>query len=136
MSSQYTFVKVFSTITDSSIWCEDSDTRVIWVTMLAMADQYGCIHAAITGLAKRAAVPVEKTEEALSKFLSPDPYSRDEEHEGRRIEVIKGGWRLLNYGKYRAKIDADARRKYKARKQKEYREKKRGQESGQNVDKC
>ncbi len=73
------FTKLFSSITDSSIWSESSDTKVIWVTMLAMCDQFGRVNAAIPGLAKRAGVSIEATETALNKFLSPDPYSRTKE---------------------------------------------------------
>jgi hypothetical protein len=78
--------------------------------MLSMADQLGRIHAAIPGLAHRARVSLKATEEALELFLQPDPYSRSKEHDGRRIEVIDGGWRLLNYSIYREQKDEDARR--------------------------
>lgn len=95
------FTKLFAGITDSSIWSEDSDTKVVWVTMLAMCDQFGRVNAAIPGLSKRAGVSIEGTQKALNKFLAPDPFSRTKEHEGRRIEDIEGGWRLLNYEIYR-----------------------------------
>lgn len=97
------FVKLSGAIITSSVWSEDSDTRVVWVTMLAAAGADGVVQAALPGLARLANVSIEKTEAALRKFLSPDPYSRSTEHEGRRIEVVPGGWRLLNYGPYRSK---------------------------------
>lgn len=117
------FTKLFSSITDSSIWSEDSDTRVVWVTMLAMADQFGRVHAAIPGLAKRAMVSVQKTEEAIQKFLLPDPYSRTKDHEGRRIEVIGGGWRLLNHEMYRNLRSEDDRKEQNRLAQQRRREK-------------
>ena len=95
------FTKLFSSITDSTIWCESTSVRIVWITMLAMADRDGNIAASIPGLATRARVTVPECEEALTKFLSPDKYSRTPDHEGRRIEVIHGGWRLLNYNYYR-----------------------------------
>ena len=104
------FTKLFQSILDSTIWLEDSDTRVVWVTMLAMADRHGFVAAAVPGLARRAGVSLVATESALSKFLSPDPYSRSKEHDGRRIEEGDGGWYLLNYSKYREKFDEDERR--------------------------
>lgn len=119
--TDYTFTKLFSTITDSSIWCEDSDTRVVWVTMLAMADSGGRVLAAIPGLAKRAAVSIEATKKALGKFLAPDEYSRDKEHDGRRIREIDGGWLLLNYGKYREARNDDERKAYMREYMKQYR---------------
>ena len=118
-----TFTKLFSSITESTIWCEDSDIRVVWITMLAMCDKNGRVWASIPGLAKRAAVSLEKTEQALQKFLSPDPYSRTTDFEGRRIKAIDGGWQLLNHAKYRAIRDDEERRAYKTAKQREYRAK-------------
>lgn len=95
------FVKLFGAIVTSSVWCEDSDTRVVWVTLLATANHQGIVQAAVPGLARLANVPLDKTEAALTKFLSPDPYSRSKDHDGRRLEVVAGGWRILNYEPYR-----------------------------------
>jgi hypothetical protein len=67
-------------------------------------------------------LPVEIVEKALNKFLAPDKYSRTPDFEGRRIEKIEGGWRLLNHGKYREKMsDAERKERDRLRKQ-EYRE--------------
>lgn len=101
------FTKLFNTIVSSTIWREDSDTRVVWVTMLAMADRDGHVEASIPGLAHLAAVGVEQTRAAITKFSSPDPDSRSTEHEGRRIEAIDGGWLILNYLKYRERMSPD-----------------------------
>jgi hypothetical protein len=118
------FTKLFSSIVASSIWCEDDRTRIVWVTMLALADRRGIVEAAVPGLANAARVTVDDCRAALAKFESPDPDSRSTAHEGRRIEKIEGGWRLLNYEFYRHKLSADERREYKAAKQAEYRAKK------------
>ncbi len=103
-----TFTKLFSSITESTIWTENSETRLVWITMLAMADSRGRVWASIPGLANRARVTIEHVESALEKFLGPDKYSRTPDNEGRRIEVIDGGWRLLNHAKYRAIRDDEA----------------------------
>jgi hypothetical protein len=107
-----TFTKLFSSLTDSTIWAADDQTRLVWITMLAMADQHGYVGASIPGLAARARVPVEAVEVALNTFLAPDKYSRSQEFEGRRIEVADRGWTLLNYGRFRDTRDEEARRKY------------------------
>jgi len=49
---------------------------------------------------------VKEMRAALKKLSSPDPDSRTPEFEGRRIEAIEGGWRILNYEKYRQKAMA------------------------------
>ena len=110
---QPTYTKLFSSITDSTIWCESADTRVVWITMLAMCDRFGRVAASIPGLAKRSQVTLKNTEIALELFLSPDKYSRTKDHEGRRIEEIPGGWRLLNHSMYRDLRDEEDRKAYK-----------------------
>jgi hypothetical protein len=44
--------------------------------------------------------------------LAPDPDSRTKTDKGRRIEEIDGGWRLINYVKYRELQDDEERREY------------------------
>lgn len=110
-----TFTKLFSSITASTIWAEPDHTRLVWITMLAMADQHGRVWASIPGLANMARVTLEKCEDALRALQSPDKYSRTKEHEGRRIEEIDGGWRLLNHAKYRAIRDEESIKESKRR---------------------
>ncbi len=110
-----TFTKLFTSITESTIWTEPDHTRLVWITMLAMADHAGRVWGSIPGLANRARVPVEKCEEALHCLKSPDKYSRTKDHEGRRIEEIDGGWRLLNHAKYRAIRDEESIKESKRR---------------------
>jgi hypothetical protein len=107
-----TFTKLFGSITGSSVWLEDDRTRIVWITMLAMADRDGYVGASVGGLAHIARVPREAVELALAKFLAPDADSRNPAHEGRRIELAPRGWRLLNHGQYRDQRDSEARREY------------------------
>lgn len=106
------FTKLFSSITESTVWCEPLATRVCWIAMLAMADRHGRVWASVPGLANRARISIDEAKTALERFQTPDPYSRTPDYEGRRIEVIDGGWRLLNYAKYRALRDEEERREY------------------------
>lgn len=107
MAINYTILK--SSIVNSSIWNEDSDTRVVWITMLALRNKDGEIFASVGGLAHQARVSRENTERALEKFKLPesDSSSRDD---GRRIEEIVGGWRLLNH----ERIKSEAQKANKA----------------------
>jgi hypothetical protein len=117
------FTKLFSSILDSTIWSESAEVKVLWVTMLAMSDRNGEIHSSVPGLARRAGITLKETEDGLATFLKPDRYSRTPDHKGRRIEVIDGGWALLNHAKYRALLSAEERREYNRRKQAERRAK-------------
>lgn len=110
-----TFTKLFSSITESTIWCEPDTTRLAWITMLAMADRQGRVWASIPGLANRARISVDAARAAIAAFLGPDPDSRTPENEGRRIEPIDGGWRLLNHEKYRTIRDEESVKESKRR---------------------
>lgn len=127
-----TFTKLFSSITESTVWCEPDRVRIVWIAMLAMADSKGRVWASVPGLANRARVPVEDAQDAINRFLSPDPYSRTPDFDGRRIEPIDGGWRLLNHAKYRQIRDDEAAKESK----RNYINKRRAAERVENVDQC
>lgn len=103
-------MKLFASILDSSIWGEDLTTRVVWITMLAMADRDGLVRASDDGLARRANVPVPALREALAVLESPDLQSKSKAWAGRRVERVDEGWLILNYASYRDLRDADLRR--------------------------
>ncbi len=119
------FTKLFNTIVTSTIWQEDDKTRIVWITMLAIADAFGNVFAAIPGLASVANVTIEAAQKAVDNLLAPDEWSRTKDFEGRRIEAIDGGWHILNYGKYRKMLDEEERREYKAKWARESRRQKR-----------
>jgi hypothetical protein len=97
------FVKVYEKILDSSIWGQSSDTRIVWITMLAMSDAEGNVAASIGGIARRAAVSLEAAQSAIQYLESPDEESPEDEYEGRRIERVPGGWVILKRSEYRDK---------------------------------
>jgi hypothetical protein len=112
------YTKLSSSILASSIWQESNETRLVWITMLALTNAAGVVEASVPGLASFARVPLPACEEALRALQAPDPYSRTKDHEGRRIEAVEGGWRLLNYALWRSRVDNAQRRDY-FRKQKQ-----------------
>lgn len=118
-----TFTKLCSSILDSSVWGEDLEVRMVWITMLAMANKDGYVGASVDGLARRARVSVEHTRKALEKFMAPDPESRSQEFEGRRIDKADRGWKLLNYGRFREERDVEKRREQLRNAQRRHREK-------------
>ena len=108
--SAYSYTKLFSSITESTVWCEPAGTRLVWITLLAKCDMFGRFAGSVPGLARLANVSLEDTSKALETLQAPDPYSRTPDNEGRRLEVIDGGWRLLNHEKYRDLRDEERRR--------------------------
>lgn len=101
------YTKLFSSIVSSTVWNEDDGTRLLWVTMLAICDGDGLVEASVPGLAHQARISVDKARAGLKKLESPDPDSRTPDNEGRRVEKVNGGWRILNYEMYREKRSPD-----------------------------
>lgn len=94
--------KLFSSILDSSIWLEDSETVRVWITLLASMDEDGfCKFGSVKNLAIRANVPLAGTMKAVDILESPDEISPGQDFDGRRIERVVGGWMVLNAKKYR-----------------------------------
>ena len=111
MSLSYT--KLFNSLPESTVWVEPYHVRIVWITMLATCDKEGVVHASEPGLAKRANVTLEECLDALKRFGSADEFSRTPDHDGRRIEKVDGGWKLINHGKYRRMLSSEARRESK-----------------------
>jgi hypothetical protein len=116
------YVKLSGSLPDSSIWIkESSDTRVVWITMLTLANWDGEVKMKALGLAKQANVSKQAVDTALEIFLAPDPDSASENDDGRRIKAIEGGWWIINHSKYREMASTARRRKYVRDKKAEYR---------------
>jgi hypothetical protein len=119
------FSKLFSSILTSTVWGETHTTVRVWIAMLASCDSEGVVEGSIPGFARVACVTRGELEAALQVFLSPDPDSRTKEHGGRRIEAFDGGWKILNYVKYRQQ--EQAREGSRAPYMREYRARKRAE---------
>lgn len=127
------YTKLFSSIVGSTIWREPDHVRLVWVTMLALADADGVVEVSVPGLADFARVPIPACREALQTLQAPDPYSRTTDHDGRRIEPVEGGFLLLNHAAYREKTDKDTRREYLRGKKQESRARAKAVNTGQQV---
>ncbi len=110
------YTKLDSSLVTSTVWAESLSTKVVWITMLALSDADGLVDATVPGLARIAGVTLDECRCALTLFLAPDPDSRSQEHEGRRVERVGGVFRLLNYAKYRYKNSQDWKKEQDAAK--------------------
>jgi hypothetical protein len=118
--------KLFTKILDSSLWLEDSDTRIVWITLLAVMNEDGfCRFASPANVARRARVSPAATVAALKKFEGPDPLTPEDENQGRRIERVPGGWIVLNAVKHREQVTREEIRRQDAERARRYRERKR-----------
>lgn len=106
------FTKLFSSIVTSSLWVEPDPVLRVWVAMLALSDANGFVSGSIPGFASLCRISLEQMEQVELKLLSPDKHSRSKESEGRRITKAPGGWKLINYSKYREERNKEDRREY------------------------
>lgn len=104
------YTKLFSSILMSSIWEEPTETRIVWVTLLALADQHGHVDGTPKSLARVARVSLKDCQRALTAFLNPDPEDRSGVDNGRRIRPEQGGWLIINHAAYRHRMSAEERR--------------------------
>ena len=113
------YTKLFSSILTSSVWGEADHTRLVWITVLALADRSGNVSASVGGLARSANVTRERCVEAISVLTSPDPDDRSGVQNGIRLEPIQGGWHIVNYAAYRDKMRSVDRTEYLREKKRE-----------------
>lgn len=104
------YTKLFADIVTSTIWNEPNDCRVMWITMLALKERDNVVRATVPFLAKASNISLEACEVYLERFQQPDKYSRSQEHEGRRITPVEGGWLILNGQKYQDKLNGEYRK--------------------------
>jgi len=99
------WTKLYQRILQSSVWKLNSDKKVLWITLLALKDKHGCVYGTPEWLADQAGIPDEECYEALKIFAAPDRRSRTPDFEGRKIESIPGGWKILNHFMYRDEME-------------------------------
>lgn len=119
------FTKLQRSIVTSSIWLQDAETRLVWITLLALCDRDGVVRASPLGIAHQARVTPEGCQKALTLLQSPDEDSRSHEFDGRRIERVDGGFLVLNHNRVMNEGAREERREYNREKQAEGRAKKK-----------
>lgn len=108
---------------DSSVWMEPYAVRVLWTALLALKESDHTVRFTAFQLAKRANMTEKEVLDCLDILASPDTRRIEPQpFEGRRIEKIEGGWKILNGQKYEDQMRLISRRAYNARKQREYRQ--------------
>ena len=120
------FSKVPKSIVYSSIWQESLPVVKTWFALIALKDREGVVRCSVPGLHSvvtnaKSPVSIEEIVAALDLFRSPDPHSTTPVKEGRRIEDVEGGWRLINHQLYQEYLNPEERRAYWALKQREAR---------------
>jgi hypothetical protein len=100
-----TYIPLFASTLDSSLWSLDGDCLKVFLTLALKADPEGEVTASLDGLARAAALPIPEVTQHLKRLEGPDEHSKDLDRApangGRRLERIAGGWRVVNIEWYR-----------------------------------
>ncbi len=103
--------------------------RLLFITLLALSDRDGIVYGSRSGLERAAMIDLDVAEEhdPWRILMGPDDDSsdlmRNPENEGRRIEEIPGGFKIINYTYYRSLRDAEDRKAQNREAQQRHREK-------------
>ena len=116
---------IFRSILQSSI-ARDYVVRHVFEDLLKLADwNDGEVDMTYDAIARQTGMPEEMVREAIKKLMQPDPESRNQDEEGRRLVPIdedrSWGWRIVTFQFYREQIRLDGKR----RRQQAYRDKNR-----------
>ena len=84
------YTKLFGTLVTSTVWTLPDAIRIVWITMLALADKDGIVWATLPGLSQQAKVSLEEGEKAIEGFSQPDRWSRNKDDEGGALKRLKG----------------------------------------------
>lgn len=117
----HTWTPLFSKIVDSSIWSEPDHVVKVFLTMLAKKDFDFIVRGSAYNISCWAKKTEAETIDALkvlcsadTKRLEPQPF------DGRRLEKVEGGYRILNGQYYHDLMRSANRRDYKAAKERQY----------------
>ncbi len=95
-----TYAVIFSKIVDSSLWDEDDLVVKVFLTMLAKKDKDQVVRGNAYMIGRWARKTEKEVLEALKVLSSPDKGRLEpQEFDGRRIEKVSDGWKILR-GQY------------------------------------
>src|SRR4051812_24040527 len=96
------YAKLWSSVIHSSLWQREAkETRLLFITMLAMADPEGYVGSSEPGLASASNLSLDEVKSALEDLQREDPHSRNPASGGRRIKKVHRGWLILNFKAHR-----------------------------------
>jgi hypothetical protein len=119
------YAKVFSSLWDGSMRGQ-SDKQLVFIYLLAHADADGVAEIIQGKIADDTGLREDEVFAALSELMSPDPASRTDGSDGRRLEPLDArgwGWSIVNYQHYRGLRDDEERRRQNREAQSRHRSK-------------
>jgi len=108
--SKYT--PLFDSLTKGTL-CGKWPDIGLWPIILSMADWNGTVDVTPLYIAGVTGLPEQDVIDCMARFCEPDKYSRSQDCDGRRLELLDDhrdwGWRVINHSKYREKARLSAK---------------------------
>lgn len=124
------FGKIFESLYTGSMVGAGPLTFAVWGYVIAYTRPPGVVELNPRLLATILGCPREDIAKAIEGLCSPDPESRSQEHEGRRlIKIGSFAYEVPTWRKYREMRNTEARKAQNAEAQARYRAKVRAEES-------
>lgn len=109
MRQQYT--PIFAKVLASRLWALSPATRCVWLWLELRCDPEGYMCTDVAGVAIGAHVTGSEAREALEVLALEDADADPQDpHQGRLIERVPGGWRVLGFEEARELAKAEGRR--------------------------
>jgi len=128
--------KIFDSIYDGTL-AEDWRALITFQQMIVLCDADGMIDMTPHAISRRTGIPIEHIEAGIKILENPDPYSRTDADEGRRIMRIDShrpwGWHIVNHTKYKNLQDSDMIRAQTRERVRKHREAKKNYVTDGNV---
>jgi hypothetical protein len=100
------YTPLFDTLTSGTL-CGRWPDIGLWAVVLSMSDRHGIVDVTPTYIASVTGLPVDDVAACMERFCQPDKYSRSQEADGARLQLIDParpwGWLIVNHSKYREK---------------------------------
>lgn len=117
--------KIFDSMYDGTL-AEDWRALITFQQMIVLCDADGVIDMTPGAISRRTGIPSEHIEAGIQILENPDPYSRTEGDEGRRIIRLDAhrpwGWLIVNHSKYKNLQDSDTVREQNRERKRRQRE--------------
>jgi len=107
------YCKLFSSLYQGTLRGRP-DEILVFTNLLAHADAFGIVDKHFRAISEEVGITIPRVKAAVEVLEAPDPESRSPEEGGARLIKLDGhriwGWKIVNYGKYRAIKNEDDRR--------------------------
>ena len=107
--------KIFHSIYDGTL-AEDWRALITFQQLIVLCDADGIVDMTPISISRRTGIPIEHISAGLEILVAPDPHSRHDNDDGKRILPInperEWGWQIVNHKHYRDLRTADERREY------------------------